>query len=24
VLHIQPDGATVEGELIPQQLSLFG
>ena len=23
VLHIQPDGATVEGELIPQQLSLF-
>ena len=23
VLHIQPDGTTVEGELIPQQLSLF-
>jgi len=23
VLHIQPDGATVEGEHIPQQLSLF-
>jgi uncharacterized protein (DUF488 family) len=24
VLHIQPDGTTVEGEQIPQQLSLFG
>ncbi len=24
VLHIQPDGTTVEGELVPQQLSLFG
>jgi uncharacterized protein (DUF488 family) len=24
VLHIQPDGTTVEGERIPQQLSLFG
>ena len=24
VLHIQPDGTTVAGELIPQQLSLFG
>jgi uncharacterized protein (DUF488 family) len=24
VLHIQPDGGTVEGELVPQQLSLFG
>ena len=24
VLHIQPDGTTVEGKLIPQQLSLFG
>ena len=24
VLHIQPDGTTVEGESIPQQLSLFG
>ena len=23
VLHIQPDGTTVEGERIPQQLSLF-
>lgn len=23
VLHIQPDGTTVEGEQIPQQLSLF-
>jgi uncharacterized protein (DUF488 family) len=23
VLHIQPDGRTVEGELIPQQLSLL-
>ncbi len=23
VLHIQPDGGTVEGELIPRQLSLF-
>jgi uncharacterized protein (DUF488 family) len=23
VLHIQPDGATVEGEPVPQQLSLF-
>jgi uncharacterized protein (DUF488 family) len=24
VLHIQPDGTTVEGEQVPQQLSLFG
>ncbi len=24
VLHIQPDGTTLEGEPIPQQLSLFG
>ena len=24
VLHIQPDGRTVEGEQIPHQLSLFG
>jgi uncharacterized protein (DUF488 family) len=24
VLHIQPDGGTVEGELVPRQLSLFG
>jgi uncharacterized protein (DUF488 family) len=24
VLHIQPDGTTVEGKLVPQQLSLFG
>jgi uncharacterized protein (DUF488 family) len=24
VLHIQPDGTTVEGEPIPKQLSLFG
>jgi len=24
VLHIQPDGTTVEGELIPKQLSMFG
>ena len=24
VLHIQPDGTTVEGERIPRQLSLFG
>lgn len=24
VLHIRPDGTTVEGERIPQQLSLFG
>ncbi len=24
VLHIQPDGTTVEGKQIPQQLSLFG
>jgi len=24
VRHIQPDGTTVEGELIPRQLSLFG
>jgi uncharacterized protein (DUF488 family) len=24
VLHIQPDGATVEGEIEPKQLSLFG
>ena len=24
VRHVQPDGTTVEGELIPQQLSLFG
>ncbi|MBM4467058.1 MAG: DUF488 domain-containing protein [Chloroflexi bacterium] len=24
VFHIQPDGTTVEGERIPQQLSLFG
>ena len=24
VRHIQPDGGTVEGELVPQQLSLFG
>ena len=24
VLHIQPDGTTVEGELAPRQLSLFG
>jgi uncharacterized protein (DUF488 family) len=24
VCHIQPDGGTVEGELVPQQLSLFG
>jgi hypothetical protein len=24
VHHIQPDGTTVKGEIIPQQLSLFG
>jgi len=24
VVHIEPDGATVEAELIPEQLSLFG
>ena len=24
VVHIQPDGKTVEGELVPRQLSLFG
>jgi uncharacterized protein (DUF488 family) len=24
VLHIQPDGPTIEGEPVPQQLSLFG
>jgi uncharacterized protein (DUF488 family) len=24
VRHIQPDGGTVEGELVPRQLSLFG
>jgi uncharacterized protein (DUF488 family) len=24
VLHIQPDGTTIEGEPVPQQLSLFG
>ena len=24
VLHVQPDGTTIEGEPVPQQLSLFG